>query len=279
MDELRGFMYIVAHSFRVKIALTVVFFHHVAPMILFQSLFFHSSPLKPFCFPFCLSSTAMSMETTTTSETTYPQLVSKVWQYKIVDKAYVDDCKFRKQLTNPVGWTKLGPTASQRCLQAFENPSPYIKHYVTLAPMKAYKLALVQANEIGLCYMRVAHPNEDMRLLARPLQTPLFLNVILTEKEKGQIGVEVLNLAGVTQQESKLFKKRHLLSSVRDWLLKEYRRTNLDENLLYMAVGTTPMTKQFMDLSLGELLAREKHVMGGKPKSTNVKKTHLKKSA
>ena len=234
----------------------------------------------------------MSMETTsiieetetkteTETENTYPQIGSTVWQYKIVDKAHIDDALFRKQLTDPKGWNKLGPTASQRCSHAYQNPSPYIKNFITLAPMKAYKLGLVQANEIGLCYMRLAHPNEELRLLARPLQKPLFLNVILTEKEKGEVGVELVNLAGVTQLESQKmqFKKRHLFSSVRDWCLKEYRRTDLDKDLLYMAVGCTPMKGDKMNLSLGALLAREKESKDGKPKSTNVKKTHLKKSA
>ena len=219
--------------------------------------------------------------TTPEIETTYPQIGATVWQYKLVDKAHIDDALFRKQLTDPKGWSKLGPTASQRCLHAYQNPSPYIKHFITLAPMKAYKLGLVQANEIGLCYMRLAHPDEELRLLARPLQKALFLNVILTEKEKGQVGVELVNLAGVTQLESQKmqFKKRHLFSFVRDWCLKEYRRTDLDKDLLYMAVGTTPMKGQMMNLSLGALLAREKESKDGKPQSTNVKKTHLKKSA
>ena len=159
--------------------------------------------------------------TTPEIETTYPQIGATVWQYKLVDKAHIDDALFRKQLTDPKGWSKLGPTASQRCLHAYQNPSPYIKHFITLAPMKAYKLGLVQANEIGLCYMRLAHPDEELRLLARPLQKALFLNVILTEKEKGQVGVELVNLAGVTQLESQKmqFKKRHLFSFVRDWCL------------------------------------------------------------
>ncbi len=40
-----------------------------------------------------------------------------------------------------------------------EKCSPLVKHYLTLAPMVAYKVGLVHANNDGLRYMRVSKPD------------------------------------------------------------------------------------------------------------------------
>lgn len=199
-----------------------------------------------------------------------------LWQFKIVDevKRSNDEKHFVQLLASKSGWRKFGPESSARCEEAMAECSPLVKHYVTLGPMVAYKVALAYANDTGLMYYRAAMPHSPVRLLAKPCAQPLVLSLEVRPAKTGtgkEAFVQLLKLTGDTLCE----KNCGWFTSVRaiyGWIFMELGCTNVDKDGVKIAYGTKRLYRD-SSLTLKALSLMDfKEDDDGK-----VKKTHLKR--
>ena len=199
-----------------------------------------------------------------------------LWQFKIVDevKRSNDEKHFLQLLASKTGWRRLGPESSARCEQALRECSPMVRHYLTLSPMVAYKVALGYATDNGLMYYRTALPNASTRLIAKPCAPPLLLTLEVspakTEKGKGGAWVKLIKMTGDTLCE----KKCNWFTSVRgiyDWVFKELGCTNVDKDGVKMVCGTRRLYRD------SSLTMKALWLMDFGDDDGKVKKTHLKR--
>ena len=122
-----------------------------------------------------------------------------LWQFKIVDevKRSNDENHLKQLLASKTGWRRFGPESSARCEQALQECSPMVRHYLTLSPMVAYKVALGYATDNGLMYYRTALPNSSARLIAKPCAPPLALTL---EVSPATLVCPLFDLPGVRNQ-------------------------------------------------------------------------------
>ncbi len=196
-----------------------------------------------------------------------------LWQFKIVDevKRSNDEKHFWDLLASKSGWRKLGPESSARCEDAMAQCSPLVKHYLTLAPMVAYKVGLAYANNDGLMYYRVAKPDLAVRLIVKPCAPPLALSLEVSPgKGKGAF-VQLIKMTGDTLCE----KNCGWYTSVRsiyDWVFKELGCANQDKDGVKIVCGTRRIYRD------SSLTMKALSLMDfGQDDDGKVKKTHLKR--
>lgn len=197
-----------------------------------------------------------------------------LWQFKIVDdvKRSNDESHLKQLLASKTGWHRLGPESSARCEQALQECSPMVRHYLTLSPMVAYKVALGYATDNGLMYYRTALPKSSTRLLAKPCAPPLVLTLEVstnTEKGKGGACVKLIKMTGDTLCE----KKCNWYTTVRGiygWAFKELGCTNVDKDGVKMVCGTRRLYRD-SSLTMKALSLMDFGDDDGKVKKTNLK--------
>ncbi|CAK9066591.1 unnamed protein product [Durusdinium trenchii] len=108
--------------------------------------------------------------------------MDQVWQCKFVKSECHDPLETSSLFATSTGWGKLGPTASERCQAAMQNPVPGINYFMTLAPMISYRFHLVGHCPEGLTLCRFRTDlAAGVRCIAKPLN-----------KATSQISVDVV---------------------------------------------------------------------------------------
>ena len=73
------------------------------------------------------------------------------WEYKFTSRA-----NMKKVYQTERGWSRLGPTGSDRVEHAYENGHIGEEFFLTLAPMLAYRVRMVFVDSFGAVMVRAA---------------------------------------------------------------------------------------------------------------------------